>query len=70
MGDPWSRARFDADHAVCVLHQILPERAAAPELVRTDNAPETTANAVRDWCRLDGAASLNEQPERTTARLS
>ena len=46
---------IDADHAVRVLDQIVRERGSAPELVRMDNGPEMTANAVRDWCRLGGS---------------
>jgi len=37
-----------------VLDQIVHERGAAPELVRMDNGPEMTANAVGDWCRFGG----------------
>jgi len=39
---------IDADHAVRVLDQIVRERGSAPELVRMDNGPEMTANALRD----------------------
>jgi hypothetical protein len=46
---------IDADHAVRVLDQIVRERGAAPELMRMDNGPEMTANAVRDRCRLGGS---------------
>jgi hypothetical protein len=38
-----------------VLDQIVRERGAGPELVRMDNGPEMTANALRDWCRFTGA---------------
>jgi putative transposase len=42
---------IDADHAVGVLDQIGRERGTRPELIRMDNGPEMTANALRDWCR-------------------
>jgi putative transposase len=37
-----------------LLDQIVRERGAGPELVRMDNGPEMTANALRDWCRFSG----------------
>jgi putative transposase len=46
---------IDADHTVRVLDQIVRERGTGPELVRMDNGPEMTANALRDWCRFSGA---------------
>ena len=53
---------IDADHAVSVLDQIVRERGTAPELVRMDNGPEMTANALRDWCRLGGAGRSFIEP--------
>jgi putative transposase len=53
---------IDADHAVRVLDQIVRERGVAPELVRMDNGPEMTANAVRDWCRLGGSGRSFIEP--------
>ena len=53
---------IDADHAVRVLDQIVRERGTAPELVRMDNGPEMTANALRDWCRLGGAGRSFIEP--------
>ena len=53
---------IDADHTVRVLDQIVGERGTAPELVRTDNGPEMTANALRDWCRLGGAGRSFIEP--------
>ncbi len=53
---------IDADHAVRVLDQIVRERGAAPELVRMDNGPEMTANAIRDRCRLGGAGPSFIEP--------
>jgi putative transposase len=46
---------IDADHTVRVLDQIVRERGTGPELLRMDNGPELTANALRDWCRLGGS---------------
>ena len=45
-----------------MLDQIVRERGAAPELVRMDNGPEMTANALRDWCRLGGAGRSFIEP--------
>ena len=53
---------IDADHAVRVLDAIVRERGTAPELVRMDNGPEMTANAVRDWCRLGGSGRSFIEP--------
>jgi putative transposase len=46
---------IDADHTTRVLDQIVRERGAGPELVRMDNGPEMTANALSDWCRFSGS---------------
>jgi putative transposase len=63
---------IDADHAVRVLDQIVRERGTAPELVRMDNGPEMTANALRDWCRVRGpsAASSSRAPRGRTRSWS
>ncbi len=53
---------IDADHTVRVLDQIVGERGTGPELVRMDNGPEMTANALRDWCRLGGAGRSFIEP--------
>lgn len=53
---------IDADHTVRVLDQIVRERGASPELVRMDNGPEMTANALRDWCRFSGAGRSFIEP--------
>jgi putative transposase len=53
---------IDADHAVRVLDEIVRERGTAPELVRMDNGPEMTANAVRDWCRFGGSGRSFIEP--------
>ena len=57
IGDPRSSGAIDADHTVRVLDQIVAERGRRPELVRMDNGPEMTANALRDWCRFGGSGS-------------
>lgn len=53
---------IDSDHTVRVLDQIVRERGTGPELVRIDNGPEMTANALRDWCRLGGAGRSFIEP--------
>ena len=51
---------IDADQTVRVLDRIVAGR-GKPELVRIDNGPELTANAIRDWCRFgDTGASYIE----------
>jgi len=54
--------RIDADRTVSVLERIARERGRPPELVRMDNGPELTANALRDWCRLGGTGSSYIEP--------
>jgi putative transposase len=53
---------IDADHTVRVLDQIIRQRGRGPELVRMDNGPEMTANALRDWCRFSGAGATFIEP--------
>ena len=53
---------IDADHTTRVLDQIVRERGTAPELLRMDNGPELTANALRDWCRFGGSGSSYIEP--------
>jgi putative transposase len=53
---------IDADHTVRVLDRIVGERGVAPELVRMDNGPEMTANALRDWCRFGGSGRSFIEP--------
>ncbi len=53
---------IDADHTVRVLDQIVRERGITPELVRMDNGPEMTANALRDWCRFGGSGRSFIEP--------
>ncbi len=52
--------RIDGDRVVDVLEGILAEQGRRPELVRCDNGPEMTSNALRDWCRFSrtGAAFI------------
>jgi putative transposase len=54
--------RIDADHTVARLERILAETGRVPELIRCDNGPELTANALRDWCRFSGAGSAYIEP--------
>ena len=54
--------RIDADHTVRVLERIVAARGRPPELVRMDNGPELTANAIRDWCRLGGSEASHIEP--------
>ncbi len=54
--------RIDADRTVSVLERIVAERGRPPELVRMDNGPELTANALRDWCRLGGTGASYIEP--------
>jgi transposase InsO family protein len=53
---------IDADHTVRVLDQIVRERGTGPELIRMDNGPEMTANAIRDWCRFGRAGRSFIEP--------
>jgi putative transposase len=53
---------IDADHTVRVLDQIVRERGTGPELIRMDNGPEMTANALRDWCRFSQAGRSFIEP--------
>jgi putative transposase len=54
--------RIDADRTVSVLERIVYRRGRPPELVRMDNGPELTANALRDWCRFGGTGSSYIEP--------
>ncbi len=54
--------RIDADHTVSVLDRIVTARGRPPELVRMDNGPELTANALRDWCRFGGSGACYIEP--------
>ena len=52
---------IDADHTVRVLDRIV-ATGRRPELVRADNGPELTANALRDWCRFGGSDQTFIEP--------
>ncbi len=54
--------RIDSDRTVAVLERIVRERGRPPQLVRMDNRPELTANALRDWGRLGGSGSCYIEP--------
>jgi len=54
--------RIDADQTVRVLDRIARHRGRRPELVRMDNGPELTANALRDWCRFSGVDTSYIEP--------
>jgi transposase InsO family protein len=54
--------RIDADRTVRVLDRIVRERGRSPELVRMDNGPELTANAISDWCRFGCTATAYIEP--------
>ncbi len=54
--------RIDADHTVRVLDRIVARRGLQPELLRMDNGPELTANALRDWCRFGGSGTAYIEP--------
>ena len=54
--------RIDSDRTVSVLERIVAHRGRSPELVRMDNGPELTANALRDWCRFGGTGSSYIEP--------
>jgi transposase InsO family protein len=54
--------RIDSDQTVRVLDRIVRERGRPPELLRMDNGPELTANALRDWCRFGRTGSSYIEP--------
>jgi len=56
------KRQIDADATVRLLEQIVAQRGRAPELLRCDNGPEMTANALRDWCRFSGTGSAYIDP--------
>ena len=56
------RRRIDADATVAVLEDIVEERGTAPEFIRSDNGPELTANAIRDWCIISGSSTSYIEP--------
>jgi putative transposase len=52
---------IDADAVVTCLERIAAVR-GAPIYLRFDNGPEFIANAVADWCRFNGAATVFIDP--------
>lgn len=54
--------RIDADRTVSVLDRVVAARGRPPELVRMDNGPELTANALRDWCRFGNTGTAYIEP--------
>ncbi len=56
------RRRIDADRTVTVLDRLVGERGTAPAVIRCDNGPELTANALRDCCRFSKAGSAYIEP--------
>jgi putative transposase len=54
--------RIDADATVAVLDRPVAERGRPPRLLRCDNGPELTANALRDWCRFNQAGTSYIEP--------
>jgi transposase InsO family protein len=53
---------IDADHTVRILDRIVARTGRRPELVRMDNGPELTANALRDWCRFSRSETTYIEP--------
>ena len=54
--------RIDADHTVRRLDWIIETTGRIPELIRCDNGPELTANAIRDWCRFSRTGAVFIEP--------
>ena len=52
----------DADPVVRELENLVAVRDAAPVFIRTDNEPELTAGAIRDWCQTSGTDTSFIQP--------
>jgi putative transposase len=52
---------IDADTVVAVRERLAAER-RAPEYLRSDNGPEMTAHALRDWCELSGTGTAFIEP--------
>jgi putative transposase len=53
---------IDADATVAALDQIVAARGTTPTFIRSDNGPEFTANALRDWCRFGHAGASFIEP--------
>ena len=59
--------RIGADRTVSVLERIVAESGRSPELLRMDNGPEPTANALRDWSRFGGSGTQLHRARLTLA---
>jgi len=53
---------IDADATVAALDKIVGTRSTFPTFIRSDNGPELTANALRDWCRFGHAGTAYIDP--------
>jgi putative transposase len=53
---------IDADHTVRILDRIVARSGRRPKLLRMDNGPELTANALRDWCRFSHSETTYIEP--------
>jgi len=53
---------IDSDHTVRILDCIVARTGRRPELLRMDNGPELTANALRDWSRFSHAGTTYIEP--------
>ena len=47
---------------MAVLDRLAALRGRAPEHIRSDNGPELTANALRDWCRFSRTGASYIEP--------
>ena len=45
-----------------MLERIVAASGRSPELLRMDNGPEPTANALRDWSRFEGSGTSYIEP--------
>ena len=55
------KRRLDSEDVLEILEQLFVER-GVPEHIRSDNGPEFTAHAVRDWLREIGVKTLFIEP--------
>jgi putative transposase len=53
---------IDADATVAALDKIASARGTSPTFIRSDNGPELTANALRDWCRFSHTGASFIEP--------
>jgi putative transposase len=52
---------IDADRVVSELERLVAAR-VAPEFLRSDNGPEMTAHALRDWCVMSKTGTVFIEP--------